>query len=102
MNSINILIQCKYIYFVINFKKKHIYLYYLIPFIVLILIKLNECNEIGLLKKEINNLKEQVKYLGHSMSAQITEFKEETDKGISFHLLLIKVYKSFTFTIYLI
>ena len=58
----------------------------MIPFIVLILIKLNECNEIELLKKEINNLKEQVKYLGQSMSSQITEFKEETDKGILFNI----------------
>jgi hypothetical protein len=58
----------------------------LIPYTVLILIKLNECSEIELLKKEINNLKEEVKYLGQSMSAQITEFKEETEKGNYFDI----------------
>ena len=61
----------------------------MIPYTVLILIKLNECSEIELLKKEINNLKEEVKYLGQSMSAQITEFKEETEKGNNFDIRVL-------------
>ncbi len=50
--------------------------------ILIILLKYNECNEIEIIKKEINNFKEQVKYLGQSMHTKITEFKEETNQGI--------------------
>jgi hypothetical protein len=50
--------------------------------ILIILLKYNQCNEIEIIKKEINNFKELVKYLGQSMHTKITEFKEETNQGI--------------------
>jgi ferredoxin-NADP reductase len=45
--------------------------------ILTILIKLNECNEIEKLKKEMHNLKQNFEYLGQQMSRRVTEFKEE-------------------------
>ena len=49
--------------------------------ILIILLKYNECNEIEIKKKEINELKEQVKYFGQSMNTKIAVFKEETNQG---------------------
>ena len=45
--------------------------------ILTILIKLNECNEVEGLKKEMNNLKQDFEYLGQEMSKRVTKFKEE-------------------------
>jgi hypothetical protein len=49
--------------------------------ILIIFIKYIKCNEIDIIKKEINNLKEDFKYLGQSMSRQITELKEVKKEG---------------------
>jgi hypothetical protein len=58
-----------------------------IQLIILILIKLNECNQIELVK---NKLKENFKFEGKSMDTKITEYKEEVKKGYFFILIIIK------------
>lgn len=49
--------------------------------ILIIFIKYIKCNEIDIIKKEINKLKEDFKYLEQSMSKQITELKEVKKEG---------------------
>ena len=60
-----------------------------IQLIILIItfMKQNECNEIEIIKNELNKLKEDFKYVAQSMSTQITEFKEEAKKGYFYYLL---------------
>lgn len=60
-----------------------------IQLIILIItfMRQNECNEIEIIKNELNKLKEDFKYVAQSMSTQITEFKEEVKKGYFYYLL---------------
>ena len=60
-----------------------------IQLIILIItfMKQNECNEIEIIKNELNKLKEDFKYVAQSMSTQITEFIEEAKKGYFYYLL---------------
>ena len=60
-----------------------------IQLIILILINLNECSQIKLVKKEINKLKENFEHVGKSIDTKITEYKEEVKKG-NFLLLYLK------------
>ena len=68
-----------------------------IQLIILIItfMKQNECNEIEIIKNELNKLKEDFKYVAQSMSTQITEFKEEAKKGYFYYLLLYTENSSF-------
>ena len=60
-----------------------------IQLIILIItfMKQNECNEIEIIKNELNKLKEDFKYVAQSMSTQITEVIEEAKKGYFYYLL---------------
>ena len=58
-----------------------------IQLIILILIKLNECNQIELVK---NKLKENFKYEGESIDTKITDYKEQVKKGY-FLILMIQI-----------
>ena len=60
-----------------------------IQLIILIItfMRQNECNEIEIIKNELNKLKEDFKYVAQSMSTQIAEFKEEVKKGYFYYLL---------------
>ena len=60
-----------------------------IQLIILIItfMRQNECNEIEIIKNELNKLKEDFKYVAQSMSTQITEFIEEAKKGYFYYLL---------------
>ena len=60
-----------------------------IQLIILIItfMRQNECNEIEIIKNDLNKLKEDFKYVAQSMSTQITEFIEEAKKGYFYYLL---------------
>ncbi len=59
--------------------------------LVITFMKHCECNEIEIIKKELNKLKEDFKYVGQSMSTQIAEFKEEVKKGYFYYLSLLYI-----------
>ena len=67
-----------------------------IQLIILIItfMKYCECNEIEIIKKGLNKLKEDFNYVGQSMSTQIAEFKEEAKKGYFYYLSLLYTVKS--------